>query len=196
MNGFFQLAEVAPAECKLSAFVKEFPNKSLDYKELDKPVKFVCENTRNCPVDGNNGHWDSERGNSKWIPDKDYIPPHEGSANYKNPDNLTWGEIPDKYGIDGIPFKGGEPDFSEVSKGTVEIEPFASERSDNFDKANIELAKQKGCTPEEVDKWRKENNYTWHECKDMKTMQKVPNEVHANVPHSGGISESKKGTGE
>ena len=50
-------------------------------------------------------------------------------------------------------------------------------------------------SPEDVAKWRKENGYTWHECKDMKTMQKVPSEVHNNIPHSGGISEAKKGTG-
>ncbi|WP_442866219.1 HNH endonuclease signature motif containing protein [Aeromonas sp. QDB50] len=104
-------------------------------------------------------------------------------------------EILEKYDIDGIRFKDGEPDFSEISKGDVEIEPFSDSRSDNFDKADIELAKQKGCSPEDVAKWRKENGYTWHECKDMKTMQKVPSEVHNNIPHSGGISEAKKGTG-
>ena len=101
----------------------------------------------------------------------------------------------EKYDIDGIRFKDGEPDFSEISKGDVEIEPFSDSRSDNFDKADIELAKQKGCSPEDVAKWRKENGYTWHECKDMKTMQKVPSEIHNNIPHSGGISEAKKGTG-
>lgn len=68
--------------------------------------------------------------------------------------------------------------------------------TDNFDKADIELAKQRGCTPEEVAKWRKENGYTWHECKDMKTMQKVPSQVHNNISHSGGISAAKKGNGE
>ncbi|WP_442865934.1 HNH endonuclease signature motif containing protein [Aeromonas sp. QDB02] len=104
-------------------------------------------------------------------------------------------EILEKYDIDGIRFKDGEPDFSEISKGDVEIEPFSDSRSDNFDKADIELAKQKGCSPEDVAKWRKENGYTWHECKDMKTMQKVPSEVHNNIPHSSGISEAKKGTG-
>ena len=50
------------------------------------------------------------------------------------------------------------------------------------------LALQRGCAPEEVAQWRKENHYTWHECNDCKTMQKVPSEVHGNIPHSGGIS--------
>ena len=144
----------------------------------------------------NNGKWSGEAGNSKWIPDGDYIPP-EKSKNpdkpYSNPDNLTWKEILNKYGIAGVSFKNGFPDFSEISKGTVEIDGFETggntEKNRNFKKADIELAKQKNCSPEDVKKWREENNYTWHECEDKKTMQKVPNEVHANVPHDGGRSQ-------
>ena len=143
----------------------------------------------------NNGHWDGERGDSTWYPDDDYVPP-EKSCNpekpYSNPDNLTLKEIFAKYGIEGIPFKDGYPDFSEVSKGTVEIDGFETggnlAKEHNFKKAYVALAEQRGCTPEEVEKWMKENNYTWHECEDKKTMQKVPNEVHANVPHDGGRS--------
>lgn len=177
------------SECPLikSGETKNFDKPMSDY---DKPLAVIYDNMRNCPIDGNNGHWDGERGNSNWYPDQDFVP---GKA---NPEGKTWSEILNKYGIDHIPFKDGEPDFSEISKGTVEIEPFSDSRTDNFDKADIELAKQKGCTPEEVAKWRKENGYTWHECKDMKTMQKVPSEVHNNVPHSGGISEAKKGNGD
>ncbi|MBU4540765.1 MAG: HNH endonuclease [Firmicutes bacterium] len=148
------------------------------------------DNAKNCPIDGNNGKWDGKRGNSNWIPEQDFSP---GKA---NPEGKTWKEIQEKHGIEQITFKDGEPDFSEISKGKAEIEPFSDSRSDNFDKADIELAKQKGCTPEEVEKWRKENGYTWHECKDMSTMQKVPSEVHNNISHSGGISEVKKGNGD
>jgi len=156
--------------------------------EYDLPLGFIRESY--LPIEGNSGNWDGERGDSTWRPDRDSVPLKS------NPEGKTWGEILDKYGIDGIPFKDGEPDFGEISKGDVKIEPFSTERSDNFDKADQKLAEQKGCTPEEVAKWRKENGYTWHECKDMETMQKVPSEVHNNVPHSGGISEAKKGQGE
>lgn len=165
--------------------------------EYDKPLGPEIENLRNCPIEGNNGHWDGERGNSKWIPDHDYIPSEVKGRTRSNPEGLTMGQLLDKYGIDnGIVYKDGEPDFSEVSKGKVEIEPFSTERTDNFDRADIALAKEKDCDPKEVVQWRKDNNYTWHECKDMRTMQKVPNEIHANFTHSGGISEAKKGTGE
>lgn len=111
-----------------------------------------------------------------------------------NPDGLTWGQILDKYGIDGIEFKNGEPDFSPVAKGTVEIDHFTDNRygkGGNFDQACERLAEQRGCTKEEVKAWMKENKYTWHERSDCKTMDKVPTEIHGNIRHSGGISEAK-----
>lgn len=174
------------ADCSLGreASQKKF-TKSLD--EFDKPLAEVAEKIKNCPREG--GTWDGERGDGKWISDPDAIPQKA------NPKQKTWSEILKPYGIDGIPFTGGEPDFSEISKGDVKISPFTENRTDNFDNADIELAKQKGCTPEDVHKWRKEHAYTWHECKDMKTMQKVPSEVHNNIPHSGGISAIKKENG-
>jgi hypothetical protein len=139
----------------------------------------------------NGGGWEGEPGDSFWKPDRDKIPENPKT----NPDGQTWGEILDEFGIEGIPFKDGEPDFSDVAKGEVEIEDFSEDRADNFDAADEALAKQRGCTKEEVREWRKENGYTWHECSDMKTMQKVPTKVHGNVPHSGGISEKKKENG-
>lgn len=148
--------------------------------EYDRPV---FPDIRNCPLE--NGHWEGERGNSKWIPDSDYVP------RKSNPEGRTWGEILERYGIDGIEFKDGEPVFDNISKGTVKIEGFSSDRDDNFDKADIELAKQRGCSPEDVQQWRRENGYTWHECKDMSTMQKVPSEIHNNITHRGGVSNSK-----
>lgn len=138
-----------------------------------------------------NGSWEGGKGNSTWKPDPDYVPP-EKSRNperpYSNPESLTWGEIMEKYGIDGIEYKDGYPVFDKVSRGTVEIDDFTEDRGSNFDQADEKMAEQRGCTPEEVAKWREENGYTWHECQDCKTMQKVPNEVHANVPHDGGVS--------
>lgn len=179
-DDFFDLPEVADLE------VNDFENVSF-VKTDERQMKISDDGAaeKNCPKE--NGKWDGERGNSKWVPDSDYVPQK------KNPEQKTWKEILDKYGIDGIVYKDGEPDFSEISKGDVEIEAFSANRDDNFDKADIELAKQKGCKPKDVEKWRKENGYTWHECKDMKTMQKVPSIVHNNVSHRGGISEAKGG---
>jgi hypothetical protein len=194
-----EITEVAEkskfADCPLGKAAK---GKTFDkpMTEYDKPLVIYNENLKNCPVEKEEyGHWEGERGNSKWIPDTDYVPSETKGKTHANPDNSTMKKIMDKYGIDGVAYEDGEPDFSKVSRGTVEIKDYSDSRSDNFDKADIELAKEKGCSPEDVEKWRKENNYTWHECKDMKTMQKAPNEIHANFSHSGGISEIKKEAG-
>lgn len=177
------------ADCPLGKLTQ---GKSFDkpMSKYDKPLLDRFEDWKYCPIEGNGGHWEGERGDSKWIPDREFIP------RKANPEGKNWGEIMDKYGIDGIEFKGGQPDFSEISKGTVEIKSFSDSRTDNFDKADIELAKQKGVSPGEISKYRKEEGYTWHECADMKTMQLVPKDIHNNISHSGGISEIKKGLGE
>ena len=128
-----------------------------------------------------NGQWDGKRGYSQWIPNPEYVPLQS------NPDRKSWESILEEYKIDGIPFHNEEPDFREVSKGEVTITPF-EDRQKNFSRADKELARQRRCTPEEVREWRHEHGYTWHECSDMKTMQKVPSVIHNNVPHSGGQS--------
>ena len=164
----------------------------------DQPLAVICncpdknskytdesENSTWCPKE--NGKWTGERGDSIWYPDENFTPKKS------NPEEKKWSEILEKHEINNINFKEGEPDFNCISKGTVEINNFSDDRSDNFDKADIELAKRHGCSPGEVEKWRKENGYTWHECKNMKTIQKVPSIIHNNISHRGGISEAKKG---
>lgn len=158
-------------------------NSSID--GTDDIEKSEDESIKNCPIE--NGSWEGVRGNSQWTPNGEYTPKKH------NPEGKTWDEILEEYGIDGIKFIEGEPDFKDISKGDVEIEGFSESRSDNYDKADIELAKQKGCSPEDVEKWRTKNKYTWHECKDMKTMQKVPSIVHGNISHRGGVSVAKGG---
>lgn len=170
------------ADCPLGKLAESSSDIANDL-DIDESIIEVIECYKNCPIE--NGTWTGERGDSMWQPDLEYIPQKF------NLEEKTWKEILDKYEIDGIEFKNGEPDFSEVSLGTVEIKDFGSNRTDNFDKADIELAKQMGCRPEEVKQWRKKNQYTWHECKDMKTMQLVPSIIHGNITHSGGIAIAK-----
>ena len=65
-------------------------------------------------------------------------------------------------------------------------------RVKNFRQADEQLAAQRGCTPREVAEWREKNEYTWHECNDMKTCQKIPRAVNSSFGHLGGVSECKK----
>ena len=159
-------------------------------KDTGKSDSEESSEIKGCPIEGNGGHWEDERGNSVWYPDREEIPKNPKT----NPDNLTWDEILNKYDVEGIPFKEGEPDFSEISKGTVQIEDFSENRygkGGNFDQACEKLAEERGCTKQEIMDWMKENKYTWHERSDCKTMDLVPTEIHGNIHHSGGISKIK-----
>ncbi|MEY8391869.1 HNH endonuclease [Lachnospiraceae bacterium 45-W7] len=181
-----EVKEVSPTRFADSALGKKANDVWEHIKVFaDKSVAGLEDHVRNCPLE--NGEWSGERGNSKWKPDKQYIPQK------MNPEAKNWDRILKQYGIDGINFRDGEPDFRPISKGDVKIKEFSSDRTDNFDRADMELARRHGCSPEKVKEWRKNNKYTWHECKDQKTMQKVPSIVHNNVSHRGGISEAKKG---
>lgn len=160
---------------------------TIEQKDIEKlDVKIRVERCGILPRNG--GEWTGEAGNSEWIPGDNVEP---GDRNGTNPEHKIWKDIKEQYGFESIPFKDGESDFSELAKGEVRIDDFTDARDSNFFQADEKLAEQHGCTPEEVAKWREENRYTWHECKDCKTMQKVPTEVHGNVSHSGGVSEYK-----
>jgi len=164
---------------------------SADSKEIDD-IKDEVSNIEkiNKGLPRENGEWSGERGDSTWKPDREMIPQKF------NENNKTWGEILDSYKTDGIKFKDGEPDFLPVSKETVKIDDFSPERNQNKTQADENLAKQwndenkdaKQWSPHDIKDYRKENDLTWHERSDMKTIDLVPQEVHGNISHRGGIS--------
>jgi hypothetical protein len=70
----------------------------------------------------------------------------------------------------------------------------------NFTQADIECAEMWNATEKDgkadwtardVNNWRTENKYTWHECCDTKTMQLVSRDIHGFFSHSGGVHECK-----
>ena len=138
------------------------------------------------PVNG--GSWTGAAGNSVWVPDNDIVP---GKS---NPNNKTWGEIKQEFGISGIQFVNGEPDFSvpSLSKSEVKIENFSVDRYKNFHQADEAEAKKRGCDATDVKRWRGDNGYTWNERGDCETADLVPAIVHNNIVHSGGVSKKKK----
>ena len=194
MFSFERIEKLGIDQSELSKIAKSM-DKLTDPKDIDKPIVKELKEIKGCPIEGNGGKWEGERGNSMWLPDKNEIPKNP----LTNPEGLTWETILNKDGTDGINFVDGEPDFSPVSKGTVEIDNFTDNRygkGGNFDQACEKLAEKRGCTKEEVKAWMKENKYTWHERSDCKTMDKVPTEIHGNIRHSGGISEIKSNNSE
>lgn len=136
------------------------------------------------PRDGERGEWTGKRGESVYVPSDEKIK-----------------EILAKYGLDGIKYKDGVPDFSDVAKETVEIDNMTGQREGlggNFEQADQKLADKwnseckdgkSDWTARDVAKWRKENHYTWHERNDMKTMDLVPTEIHQYFGHLGGCAE-------
>ncbi|MDC7278051.1 HNH endonuclease [Butyrivibrio fibrisolvens] len=134
------------------------------------------------------GTWEGERGESKYIPNDESVK-----------------EILDKYGLDGITYKDGQPDFSQCSEGTVEIDKMTDVRTDNkganFEQCDAKCADlwnqqardgKTDWTADDVKAWRRENHYSWHERNDMKTCDLVPTKINDYFGHLGGVGECKK----
>ena len=137
--------------------------------------------------------WDGEPFNSRLIPDKNIIPPNR---NYSNVDTLTWGQIMNKHNYCGLLYHRGKPDFAEYAKYTIVIPNFDQyinpykddERGPLQDKAFEILAKQfPGYDIASMKKIKENNRLVWHEDTDCKTMYLVPQEIHNNLHHFGGI---------
>ncbi len=138
--------------------------------------------------DSVDGHWDGERGESKFIPDENTDRGKAAAEKLK------------ESGLDGIKYNNAEPDFSPISEATVKIENMTEYRDSNFAQADIKCAEKwnneakdnhTDWTASEVRDWRKENNFSWHERCDTETMDLVPREVHSVCKHLGGVSECK-----
>lgn len=175
-------------EYGLEKMAKGISSDNLDISYLDKPLSKMIDSKENMetyhstyedrfkqtPV--NNGYWNGLRGESMFISDN-----KEMNETYLKP-----------CGLEGISYHNAIPDFSELSKATVEIPNMTNDRNGlngNFKQADIEAAKIRGCTPREVSDWREAHGYTWHECNDMKTCQKIPKEINAVFGHLGGVGE-------
>ena len=87
------------------------------------------------------------------------------------------------------------PDFSPFVKREFKIN-MSNDRNKNFAQANKQLARilsaetgQKW-TSKKVTNWMSENNYTWYELNDCKTIQMVPSPIsHPVFKHLGGVGE-------
>ncbi|MBQ2801596.1 MAG: HNH endonuclease [Lachnospiraceae bacterium] len=134
--------------------------------------------------DSERGEWEGERGESKFIPNDQEVK-----------------DILAGYGLDGITYKDGIPDFSNVSESTVEIDNMTENRAENFKQCDEKCAEQwnkEACdgrtdwTARDVAHWRKETGYSWHERNDMKTCDLVPTKINDYFGHLGGVSECRK----
>lgn len=212
-NAFFPKPEVTFKDCQLGRLARELgPCASVE--DLDNPVaknadaleryantlvkvegseaneglfSSYKERIDQTPLEGPRGHWEGERGESKYFPNNERIK-----------------TILDRYSLDGIDYQNGIPDFSQCSECTVEIDNMSSKRQGkggNFDQCDAKCAEkwnQEGregrtdWTARDVENWRSENGYTWHERNDRKTCDLVPTEINDYFGHLGGVAECAK----
>lgn len=145
------------------------------------------------------GNWEGERGESKFVPNE------ENEAGAAAKEKLS------AYGMDGVEYRFAEPDFSKCCEAEVKIDNMTENRENyvdkngeyqqgNFAQADAKCAKQWSSskrdgkddwTAADIRDWRRENQYSWHECCDTSAMQLVPRDIHSAFKHSGGVAECK-----
>jgi hypothetical protein len=176
----------------------EMPIEPLTDEELLEEVdvtaalkSVVGQNVQPLATPNSHGEWLGERGNSEWIMDDDFVP------KLNNPEELTIGEIKERYDFNAIQCSGKEPDFSpfvDESIGEVELEAFSDKRTGKdgtYDLAIQKAVEQTGLSEAEIKEHINENNLTWHECSDRRTVQPIPTIINSTFKHSGGISMEK-----
>jgi exonuclease VII small subunit len=166
----------------LKSFLKTMFNTVVFDIDDIKPKNFKGVMGGNLPV--NNGHWSGNPGNSDWIPDPDYVPVKNASKNTK-----TWQEL----GVDRIPYKEGEPVFSQyrVQEFDTKIS-LTSNRDANFASVQDEWVKQgRFESRSQAKKFLKNNQLTIHELPNMKGIEVIPSAIHG-VDHIGGVGNAGK----
>ena len=176
------------------------PDKRIDTQtsNLDNSEKFGTSEVysyNNIPLEGKRGSWEGEKGDSIYVPDENY----EGGP----PSGKDVKEALDSKGIEGIEYKNGEPDFSEIAEATVEIDDMSEFRygeDGNFAKADQALADKWNAenhggrndwTARDINNYRKDNNLVWHERQDCRHMDLVDRTIHSYFTHTGGVSVCK-----
>lgn len=170
--------ELAELEQKRKADVNKQNEKISETENVERYSTYE-ERINHTPK--NHGKWSGVRGESKFTLDKSYKPDVAAYLESKN--------------MDGIFYKNGEPDFLNLARGIVSIENMTETRegeNGNFAQADRAEAARRGCSPRDVANWRRNNGFTWHECGDMRTCQKVPTNIHQSFSHLGGVAECKR----
>ena len=110
-------------------------------------------------------------------------------------DDLRVKDILDEHGVKGVNYENGMPDFSPFVREEFTID-MTNDRQRNFAQANKKLAEKLSSetgekwTSKKVSKWISDNNFTWHELNDCKTIQLVPTNInHPIFKHLGGVGE-------
>lgn len=117
------------------------------------------------------------------------------------PNNVEIQKALSEFGVDGIKYRNGIPDFSPISIEKVKISEMSETRWSNFAQADKKCANlwnkeakdgKRDWNQTQVRDWRKENGYSWHEHNDRETCYLAKTDIHLEFKHLGGVSECKK----
>ena len=150
------------------------------------PISTLSERIKKTPKNNSKrGFWTGPRGESTYIPIDCQI-----EINH----------LLKQFGIIGITYIYGFPDFETCSIATVKILDMNTSRYHNFkqcDKAcSIYWNKIHFCqtlwTPNLVKSYRKTNHLTWHERNDCTTCDLIPTKINPFFFHLGGVAQCRK----
>lgn len=157
-----------------------------NYRKYNSPYSSYENRIKQTPANGVRGHWTGERGESIYRLDEPI-------------------KLPNGREIYEITYHNGIPDFSPYAEAQVDIVGMTNQRYGissqniigNFDKADEQLASYwtkikyngKSWSVGEISTYRTQNQLTWHEMNNMKSMQLVPQAVNSTWGHLGGVGE-------
>lgn len=173
-----------PEEVAASEKVVEPVKEGVKAREMDEEYKARIDRT---PI--NKGKWvgpdgaEGVRGESEWVPEDPEVQ-----------------KVLAKYGVDGIEYKEGYPDFTAVSQFSFDLHEteYKLSNTKQFEICNDALLAQYEMQPEDFDRLTEEQKediaygiqpegYTWHhDTGEAGRMKLVPTIIHANCRHSGG----------
>ena len=146
--------------------------KTVSQLETYEEVQYYRRLSKTPKIDSPLGQWTGDRGESKFIPSDPKM-----KAFLK------------QYGLDGITYKNGVPDFTPFAETQVTL--FNMHGGDYGRKFNFPEADKlagPGHTQADIEAV-KGIPYTWHECNDMKTMHLIPYYINDYFGHMGGVGE-------
>lgn len=188
---------------KYDEYIKEHSYAQAEYQDVSKEMRSVVEHTvTDSILPKAHGKWTDEGrpGSSAFELDDDAVITYRNKseqqyASVSGAELKEW--MKEKYGVTSVNYEGNEPDFGPFEDpilGHAELENFSIHREQKegtFLQAREAVSKRTGMSVAEIDQYMRENNLTWHECGDCKTVRAIPTIINTAFKHTGGISLEK-----
>lgn len=146
---------------------------------------------RHLPLNSDRGYWkDGVRGEGLFVI-------HDAAEFHYNGHTITGAEFKAMYGVEGIEYHNSEPDFSPFYLNnsyvdTVVFENGISHDRDQTHQAALSyLSEKKGRSKAAIEKYMKQNEFTFHELDDRKTVVVIPSCLNSIFTHTGGTGLEK-----